>query len=110
MGECLVGVGHAVDVLALRVGAALAIEGGRSSAASLSAVGRPFFSRTAPKIQRIASDCCRVLLTCIGTWYDAPPTRFERTSMFGLTFSTAWVKTSMGSVSLIFLPMISKAP
>ena len=45
----------------------------------------------------MASDCWRVLFTCIGTWYEAPPTRLERTSMFGLTFSTAWVKTSIGS-------------
>ena len=60
------------------------------------AIGRPFFSRAAIRIQRIDSVCWRVLLTCIGTWYVAPPTRLERTSIIGLTFSTARVNTSIG--------------
>ena len=59
-------------------------------------IGRPFFSRAASKIQRIDSVCCRFLRTCIGTWYVAPPTRLERTSIIGITFSTARPKTSTG--------------
>ena len=38
-----------------------------NSSASFWLVGRPFLSRTASRIQRIASDCCRLRLTCIGT-------------------------------------------
>src|SRR5215467_4799039 len=70
-----------------------------SSSARRSNIGRPALLRAAPMIQRMASDCCRDLFTCIGTWYVAPPTRLERTSTVGLTFSTAWVKTSIGLTS-----------
>ena len=49
MGKCLVGVGHAVDILALGHGRAFAVVGGRQLGRQLLAGGRPFFSRTAPE-------------------------------------------------------------
>ena len=70
----------------------------------------PLLLRAAPMIQRMARLCCRVRLTCIGTWYVAPPTRFERTSTVGLTCSTAWVNTSMGLASGMRFLIWSSAP
>ncbi len=72
-------------------------------------MGRPLLARAAPMIQRMARLCCRVLFTCIGTWYVAPPTRLERTSTVGLTCSTACVKTSSGSASGMRFLIWSKA-
>src|SRR5580704_15448842 len=80
-----------------------------SSSARLTCAGRPFFSRTDSISQRIAKVCCRREFTGVGTWYVAPPTRFERTSIDGRTFSTASVNTFTASSSGIFLTMMSIA-
>ncbi len=69
VGEGLVGVGHAVDVLAAGDGGRL--RGCRRRPArrrASMAIGRPFFSRAAIRSQRMARVCWRFLLTCIGTW------------------------------------------
>src|SRR5262249_1481687 len=85
-------------------------EAAMSSSASRRYIGRPFLPRAAVMIQRIDRLCCRVLLTCMGTWYVAPPTRLERTSTVGLTCSTAWLKTSIGSASGMRFLIWSSAP
>ena len=69
VGERLVGVGHAVDVFAAGHGRAFAVVGGDQLVGQLlRASAGPSFRGTASRIQRIASDCCRVRFTCIGTW------------------------------------------
>src|SRR5262249_32402431 len=60
-----------------------------SSCASASANGWPLRASANFTIQRMASEICRAGVTSIGTWYVAPPTRRERTSSRGRTFSRA---------------------
>ena len=66
--EGLVGVGHAMHVLATRDGGPFAVNAATNSSASFSCMAGPFFSRTAIRIQRMANDCWRLRFTCIGTW------------------------------------------
>ena len=64
-----------------------------SSLESLSAMVYSDRLRALSISQRSASAWRRDWRTSTGTWYVAPPTRRERTSTVGLTFSSASWKT-----------------
>ena len=58
--------------------------------------------------QRIASEVARSGRTSTGTWYVAPPTRRDFTSMRGRTLSSARRNIARGSLRVL-LSMIAKA-
>ena len=68
VGKRLVGLGHAVHIFPLRHRGTFLVVGSHEFVRQGQVLGSALFSRTATRIQRIASDCCRTLLTCIGTW------------------------------------------
>ena len=68
MGKRLVGLGHGWTFSRRAIAVPSLLYAATSSSASFWLVVRPFFSRTAIRIQRMANDCCRVRFTCIGTW------------------------------------------
>ena len=100
MGERLVGVGHAVDVFAAAHGGAFAVVGGDEF------VGQLLGASAGPSFRGSPSGSSESPATAAAcdSPASAPGRRHrrracERTSIDGFTFSTACVKTSIGSLS-----------